>query len=308
MRRESYIFSAVLHVAAILLSVFGLPFLWREPPIEEQPIVVDLVPLGEKTNPPPLKAAEPQPEAPKPEPKPQPKPEPPKPQPAPPPPPTPPTPPPPPPPPPPPKPEPAPPKPEPKPAPKPEPPKPEPKPQPPKPEPKPKPEKHRERSQDQLDSLLKSLDKVKPKPKDDLDKLLKSADKMEASDNGEKSVPENVHGSASNNPSEPLSMTEIDMIRAQLYKCWNIQAGAKDAANMIIPIRVRLQPDGTVISSEFVGDRLRYGTDPVYRAAADSARRAPLSRLCNPLKVPPTKYDEWKEMTLRFNPKDMVGQ
>ena len=62
MRRESFIFSGLLHILVVLVSIFGLPFLFKEPPVEDQPIVVDIVPIGEKTNPPPMKAAEPQPE------------------------------------------------------------------------------------------------------------------------------------------------------------------------------------------------------------------------------------------------------
>ena len=153
---------------------------------------------------------------------------------------------------------------------------------------------------------MKSVDKMKPKPKDDLDALLKSADKIKSTDQGKQIQPQNVRGSANNNPNEPISMTEIDMIRAQIYRCWSIPAGAKDAANLIVPIHVRLQPDGTVISAEHAGDSLRSNTDSFYRAAAESASRA--VRACSPLKVPPTKYEQWKELTLRFNPKEIVGQ
>lgn len=284
MRRESYIFSGVFHIAVALLSIFGLPFFWREPPIDDQPIVVDIVPLGEKTNPPPAQSEQAQPEPAKPEPpKPEAKPEPPKPAPPPPAPPPP-----------------APPKPEPVPLPSP---KPELKPEP-KPEPKPE-AKPKVKPQDELESLLKSVDKIKPKPKDQLDQLLKSADTVKSTEQGKQTQQQSVKGSTSNNPLEPVSMTEIDMIRAQIYKCWNIPAGAKDARDLVVPIRVRLQPDGTVIGADIV-DSLRYSTDSFYRAAADSARRAVL--LCSPLKAPPSKYDSWKEMTLRFNPKDMLGQ
>ena len=299
MRRECFIYSVILHVTVALLSIFGLPFFLKEPPIDEQPLVVDIVPIGDKTNPPPKQNVDEQPEPPKPEQKPA---EAPKPPPPPPPAPTPP-----PPPPPPPKPEP----PKPAPAPTPAPPKPEPpKPEPPKPEKKPK-----QNPKDELDALLKSVDKLKPKTptddkskeksKDSLSDLLKAADTVKPSDKGNQPKPQNVKGSDQNNPNEPISMTELDMIKAQIYKNWNIPAGAKDAANLIIPIHVMLEPDGRVTLAEVV-DTLRYNTDSFYRAAADSARRAVL--LSNPLKAPPTKYDQWKDITLRFNPKDQVGQ
>ncbi len=316
MRRDSFIYSGLLHLVAILLAIFGLPIFLKEPPIEDQPIVVDIVPLGEKTNPPPKQENQPQPEPPKPQEKPaEAKPEaakPAAPAPTPPPPPPPPTPPQPTPPPP----APPPPKPEPAPTPVPPPPKPEPKPEPPKPEPKPPtPEpRPKQKPQDDMDSLFKSLDKLKPQQKTDpkakakdLADLMKDVDAMDKakpSDKGNQPKPQNVKGSDQNNPNEPLSMTELDMIRAQIYKCWNPPAGAKDAADLIVSIHVQLEPDGRVTTAEIVPSA-RYATDSFYRAAADSARRAVL--LCSPLKAPPTKYDQWKDLTLRFNPKDMVG-
>ena len=182
---------------------------------------------------------------------------------------------------------------------------PEPKPLPvPEPKPEIKPEsKSKTKAADDLESLLKSVDKIKPQPKDQLDQLLKTAQKIQPAEEGKNPQPQSVKGSTQNNPMEPVSMTEIDMIRAQIYKCWNVPAGAKDARDLIVPIRVSLTRDGGVISADIV-DTLRYGTDSFYRAAADSARRAVL--LCSPLKAPPTKYEQWKDLTLRFNPKDLV--
>ena len=41
-----------------------------------------------------------------------------------------------------------------------------------------------------------------------------------------------------------------------------------------------------------------------YKVLAESALRA--VRLCQPLKVPPTGYDKWKELQLNFNPTEML--
>jgi hypothetical protein len=310
MHRRSYVFSALLHIAVVLLAMFGLPFLMRPPIPDNQPVVVDIVALGSKSNPPPIrerrteerhvKAAHPKPRppepkpAPKPEPKPAPKPQP---QPAPKPPPPPP----------------------PRPAPAPIPvPKPAPKPLPKKPTPKHE-VRHKPRlKQDQeLKSLLKSVENIKPAPKtktkvkpkpqrDALSELLETAKKVQSEDNSAQQQERHVRGSPNANPMEPLSMTVIDMIKAQIYKCWNVPAGAKNAAELVVPVHVRLAEDGSVLSAEAV-DTARMNTDPFYRAAAESAVRA--VRICSPLQnLPANKYQVWKDMTLVFNPKDMVGQ
>ncbi|PIR33794.1 MAG: energy transducer TonB, partial [Alphaproteobacteria bacterium CG11_big_fil_rev_8_21_14_0_20_44_7] len=52
----------------------------------------------------------------------------------------------------------------------------------------------------------------------------------------------------------------------------------------------------------------KYGSDDFYRVAAESARRAVLDPRCNPLReMPPMdKYEQWRELTLIFDPQDLI--
>ena len=108
------------------------------------------------------------------------------------------------------------------------------------------------------------------------------------------------------NPMLPLTISEIDMVRQQLARCWNLPAGAKDADDLIIEIRTVMNPDGTVREAR-IQNQSRMQGDPFFRAAAESALRAVLNPRCSPLKLPPEKYDQWQTMTLTFNPKEMFG-
>ncbi len=101
-----------------------------------------------------------------------------------------------------------------------------------------------------------------------------------------------------------LSMSERDSVRRQIEPCWNVPAGARDAENLVVDIRLRLNSDGTVITAELV-DSAHALRDTFFRAAAESALRAVLNPRCSPLKLPPRKYEEWKNMVLSFNPRDM---
>ncbi len=96
-----------------------------------------------------------------------------------------------------------------------------------------------------------------------------------------------------------------DLVRQQIRQCWNVPAGAKDIQNMVVEIRMQLGPDGAVQRVE-PRDPGRMGSDPFYRTLAESAMRAVLNPRCNPLKLPPDSYDIWRDMTLSFNPKDLV--
>lgn len=106
--------------------------------------------------------------------------------------------------------------------------------------------------------------------------------------------------------SETLQLSEMDALRYQLAKCWNIPSGAMNAEDLIVDIRIQVNPDRTVQSAEIV-DQMRYNSDSFFRAAADSARRAVFNPMCSPLALPADKYEIWKDILIRFNPKDMFG-
>ncbi|OIQ94317.1 filamentous hemagglutinin [mine drainage metagenome] len=292
--------SGALHVIAALIAIFGLPHLMSEPPQVTDAVVVELAPVAEKTNAPPKRQQQPKAEEKPAEPEkveappiPEPKPEPPTPEP---PKPSPPPPPPPPQPPEPPPPEPKPPEPTPAPvpdAPAPKP--PPPKPAPPKPErPKEsKPVKKRDTFDALMDSALNTLDKSKP-----------------ASHRAPSPQPQNTpaaskitSNSSSWDPTQPVSMAEKDYIAAQFRKCWNFDPGARDAASLVVRVHVLLNSDGGVIRGDIVSDP-RYYSDSYYRAAADSARRAVYA--CQPIKIPPGKYDALKDLILTFDPRDAL--
>lgn len=314
--RRGFVFSAALHVAVVLLVVLGLPSLFKtEEPLEDTPLVVELVNKApetratRKSETPPKPKAKPdevaEVEQPKPEPKkleppkpaptpppepapkpPEPKPEPPKPAPPEP------TPPPAPPPPPPPVPKPPEPKPpEPKPEPKPPEPKPEPKPKPKPPEPKP----DKKKEDAEFDALLRNLSTHPVTPdKPEKPKLQRPTPPQQAM--------------ASSQPIAPLgaqlTTSEIDLVKQQIEACWNAPAGARDAGNLTPEYRVYMNPDGTVRDAQLLNrDRL---SDPFFQAAADSAYRALRNPSCQPLKLPPEKYNQWQTFTITFDPKDLL--
>jgi outer membrane biosynthesis protein TonB len=102
-----------------------------------------------------------------------------------------------------------------------------------------------------------------------------------------------------------LTASEMDLIREQIARCWNVPAGARDAKDLVVEIRVAVDPDGTVRQATIV-DQARLGSDPFFRAAAESARRAFFNPMCRPLRLPPEKYAIWKDLVVDFSPKDIL--
>jgi outer membrane biosynthesis protein TonB len=113
-------------------------------------------------------------------------------------------------------------------------------------------------------------------------------------------------GAASPAQAQPVTSGEIEAVRRQIERCWNLPSGVKEADNVIVAVRVTMNADGTPLSAT-IEDGGSMQSNPHYRAAAESAVRAVLNPRCHPFKLPPEKYQTWKTMTLVFNPKEMFG-
>ncbi len=176
----------------------------------------------------------------------------------------------------------------------PEPPKPAPPPTPPpKPVPPPDPNKKKQEEQ-QFDSFLKNLSKRAESQKTDTPPKPTTAPQQQAK--------------ASSQPVAPLgpqlTTSEIDVVKAQIERCWNPPAGAKEAHDLVVDIEAQVAQDGRVVTAQITSTARM--SDPFYRAAAESALRAVLNPQCLPLKLPPEKYEQWKTIDLTFNPKDLL--
>lgn len=101
-----------------------------------------------------------------------------------------------------------------------------------------------------------------------------------------------------------LTLSEVDAFRAQMRRCWSPPAGAREAENLIVNVRLSLTPAGTISDGPAVVNRAQLG-DPFFRAAAESVLRA--IRRCQPFAMPVEKYQAWRNIELTFDPHRMLG-
>ena len=102
-----------------------------------------------------------------------------------------------------------------------------------------------------------------------------------------------------------LTLSEEDALRAQIFGCWSVPLGLPYEKNLLVRIKLKLKQDGTILKSEILDhERMNRPGQKFYKVLAESALRA--VRLCQPLKVPPTGYEKWKEIQLNFNPAEML--
>tara|TARA_Y100000590_G_scaffold131695_1_gene150498 strand:+ start:4577 stop:5389 length:813 start_codon:yes stop_codon:yes gene_type:complete len=102
-----------------------------------------------------------------------------------------------------------------------------------------------------------------------------------------------------------LSLSEEDALKAQLFGCWSLPLGLPYQENLLVRIKLRLRPDGTVLRSEILDHaRMNKPGQSFYKVLAESALRA--VRICQPLRVPPTGYERWKDLQLNFDANEML--
>ncbi len=103
-----------------------------------------------------------------------------------------------------------------------------------------------------------------------------------------------------------LTLSEEDALKAQIFTCWSVPIGLPFSEDLLVRVKLQLKPDGTIEKLEML-DHVKMNTPgkEKFRTLADSVRRA--IQLCNPLKVPTSGYERWKNMILNFDARDMLG-
>ena len=102
-----------------------------------------------------------------------------------------------------------------------------------------------------------------------------------------------------------LSLSEEDALKAQIFGCWSIPLGLPYNENLLVRIKLELNPDGTILQSEIIDHaRMNKPGQGFYKVLAESALRA--IKLCQPLRVPTTGYERWKELQLNFDAREML--
>ena len=121
----------------------------------------------------------------------------------------------------------------------------------------------------------------------------------------EKSEKKLTQSSVKNSFATGLTLSEEDALRAQIFGCWTVPLGLPYDDNLLVRIKLELKQDGTISKSEILDhERMNRPGQKFYKILAESALRA--VRICQPLRVPQTGYEKWKNIQLNFNPTEML--
>jgi len=102
-----------------------------------------------------------------------------------------------------------------------------------------------------------------------------------------------------------LTLSEEDALKAQIFGCWSIPLGLPYNEDLLVRIKLKLEPDGSIAKTEIIDHaRMNKPGQSFYKVLAESALRA--VKLCQPLRVPSTGYERWKELQLNFDAREML--
>ena len=103
-----------------------------------------------------------------------------------------------------------------------------------------------------------------------------------------------------------LTLSEEDELKAQIFGCLSIPLGLPYDENLLVRIKIDIKPDGTVSEIEILDhDRMNKPGQGFYKVLVESVLRA--IKLCQPLRVPSTGYERWKELQLNFDAREMLA-
>jgi len=166
--------------------------------------------------------------------------------------------------------------------------------------------KENKQNPDKLDEEVKQVSEFEKKEFVDLDNIAKLIDKakIESADEIKKNN-DITQDQDRNIENTGLTLSEEDALKAQIFGCWSIPLGLPYNENLLVRIKLMLEPDGSVTKTEILDHaRMNKPGQAFYKVLAESALRA--VKLCQPLRVPTTGYERWKELQLNFDAREML--
>tara|TARA_B100000900_G_scaffold177246_1_gene150254 strand:- start:999 stop:1808 length:810 start_codon:yes stop_codon:yes gene_type:complete len=166
--------------------------------------------------------------------------------------------------------------------------------------------KDEKQNPEKIDNEVKQVSEFEKKELFDPNNIAALIDKSKTESSALKSKSNKVSQDQERNvENNTLSLSEEDALKAQIFGCWSIPLGLPYNENLLVRIKLQLDPDGSVTNSEILDHaRMNKPGQDFYKVLAESALRA--IKLCQPLRVPTTGYERWKELQLNFDAREML--
>ena len=104
-----------------------------------------------------------------------------------------------------------------------------------------------------------------------------------------------------------MTASLADFMKTAIRPCWSPNVAAPNPNDMVVDFDLVLNQDGTIASIALTrGSQVAAAGNSYTQASASAASRAIYQ--CQPYKLPANQYTTWHEMTLHFDPRQMMEQ
>lgn len=145
----------------------------------------------------------------------------------------------------------------------------------------------------------------KKKAKFDVNKIMALLDKKQPAARASAKGRTGAHPMKGIGDQSAMTMDLVDALRNQIAQCWSPPVGAPHPEELIVSFELYLNPDGSVARPPQLTAQSG-GGNAYMRAAQEAARRAIYT--CAPYKLPADRYSQWRDITLVFDPRKMLGR
>ena len=134
---------------------------------------------------------------------------------------------------------------------------------------------------------------------DEIEALLNRDDA--AGGGAQRSHREAALGGRTTTTGQTLTQSEMDALRGQIQRCWNIIPGMDGGGDVRVQVTMRLDRSGAIEGQPDV--YATGGAEGTRRSLERSAKAA--VQLCAPYNLPAEKYDTWADVIVNFDPSQM---
>ena len=103
----------------------------------------------------------------------------------------------------------------------------------------------------------------------------------------------------------PLTTGEKEGLRVAVQQCWNVGSLSSEALATTVVVGVSMSEDGRPITASIKMLGSSGGSNSAAQQAFEAARRAIIRCGADGYKLPPEKYDQWRDIEMTFNPEKM---
>lgn len=103
----------------------------------------------------------------------------------------------------------------------------------------------------------------------------------------------------------PLTGAEKDGLRLAIERCWNVGSLSSEAMRTRVTVALSMTPEGKPIMNSLKMIGFEGGTEAAALKAYEAARRAIIRCGSRGYRLPPEKYEQWRDIEITFNPEQM---